>query len=151
MLRVLEINEAGSLSRYLRRMPRRKLATYPDVDMQHLPYPSASFDLVLHSDTLEHVPDPAAGLSECSRVLRPGGFCCFTIPLVVGRLTRSRLGLAPSFHGEESSRLNDLLVHTEYGSDFWASVLDAGFEECRIVTVEFPSAQAIAAQKPRRK
>jgi len=33
----------------------------------------ASFDVVLCTQVLEHVPDPAAVLAECARVLRPGG------------------------------------------------------------------------------
>ena len=50
---------------------------------------SGTYDLVVHSDTLEHVPDPVRALQECRRVLRPLGACCFTVPIVVGRLTRS--------------------------------------------------------------
>jgi ubiquinone/menaquinone biosynthesis C-methylase UbiE len=129
-------------------MPRRILAVYPEVDMQQLPYESDRFDLVIHSDTLEHVPGPVRALSECRRVLKPGGFCCFTIPIVVGRLTRTRSGLPPSYHGEESGNQSDYQVQTEYGSDFWAQLFEAGFTECRIVSSEFPSAQAIAARKP---
>ena len=148
MKRVLELNRVGTLSRYLDRLPRRTLAEYPQVDMQNLPFKEASFDLILHSETLEHVPDPTAGLRECLRVLKPGGWCCFTIPMNLGRLSRSRKDLSPSFHGRSDTDQNDMLVHTEYGCDFWEQVLKVGFDECRIVTVEFPSAQAIAARKP---
>ena len=148
MSRVLEINDAGTLSRYLRRLPRRTLAQYPEIDMQRMPYADGSFDLVLHSDTLEHVPDPLAGLRECLRVLRPGGWCCFTIPIITGRMSKLRTGLPPSHHGRSTTSQDDMLVQTEYGSDFWEQVLTAGFDECRIVTVEYPSAQAIAAHKP---
>ncbi len=42
-------------------------------------------------------------------------------------------------------------VQTEFGSDVWELVLATGFAECRIVTVEFPSAQALVARKPLRK
>jgi YHS domain-containing protein len=38
-------------------------------------------------------------LTECRRVPRPGGVLCFTVPIVVGRLSRRREGLAKSFHG----------------------------------------------------
>jgi SAM-dependent methyltransferase len=148
MKRLLEVNRIGGISAYLGKLPRRTLAEYPLIDMQSLPFENASFDLVLHSETLEHVPNPLGGLRECLRVLRPGGWCCFTIPIITGRLSRSRNGLSPSFHGQSDTNENDMLVQTEYGCDFWEQVLEAGFDECRIVSVEFPSAQAIAARKP---
>lgn len=147
-LKILEINTAGTLTDYLSRMKRRTLAVYPEVDMQKMPYRSGTFDLVVHSDTLEHIPNPVAALSECLRVLKPGGFCCFTIPIVVGRLTRSRSKLDSSYHGGENDNKADFLVQTEYGSDFWVHLFQAGFTECRIVSAEFPSAQAIAGRKP---
>ena len=49
-------------------------------DLTRLTYPDASFDLVLTSETLEHVPDLAAALAEIRRVLVPGGRHIFTIP-----------------------------------------------------------------------
>ena len=110
-LEVLEINPAGSLSPVLARLPRHWLANYPDLDMQAMPYPDESFDLVVHSDTLEHVPDPPA-LSECWRVLRPTGALCFTVPIIVGRLTRSCAGRSPSFHGNPAAESEDLRVQT---------------------------------------
>ena len=72
-LRVLEINEAGGVAPFLAKWPGHQLVRYPDVDMQHLPHADGAFDLVVHSDTLEHVPDPVAGLAECRRVLRDSG------------------------------------------------------------------------------
>jgi len=148
LLQTLEINSAGTLTKFLSKMPRRTLAVYPEVDMQRMPYASNRFDLVIHSDTLEHVPDPIKALSECFRVLKPGGFCCFTIPIVIGRMTKSRSGLSPSYHGGEKDNKSDFLVQTEYGSDYWVQLFEAGFMECQIVSVEFPAAQAIAARKP---
>jgi len=145
-LRVLEVNRAGSLTSSLRRLPRHVLVEYPAVDMQALPFEDGSFDLVVHSDTLEHVPDPVAGLAETHRVLRPGGLTCFTIPVVVRRLSRSRDGMVPSFHGNPTNP-EDNLVHTEFGADFWATVLEAGFESCRIESLEYPSGLAITARR----
>jgi len=98
-LAVLEINEAGALTRHLARLAGHRLVGYPEFDMHNLPFGDGSFDLVLHSDTLEHIPNPVHALAECRRILRPDGVLAFTVPVVVGRLSRSRQGLPGSFHG----------------------------------------------------
>jgi SAM-dependent methyltransferase len=144
-IHVLEINEAGNLTAFLSQVPHYTLAMYPAVDMQRLPYPDQSFDLIVHSDTLEHVADPMTALAECRRVLRPQGICAFTIPTIVGRLTRSRTGLPPSYHGAPGIGRDDYIVHTEYGADAWTQVIMAGFTECRIVTLEYPAGIALVA------
>lgn len=45
-----------------------------------LPWPDESFDLVLLTETLEHVDDPRRLGAEVARVLRPGGICYVTTP-----------------------------------------------------------------------
>jgi predicted SAM-dependent methyltransferase len=58
----------------------------PHVEAHNLlngfPYPDARFDVVYHSQVLEHIPkDKAAGfLRECRRVLRPGGVLRVVVP-----------------------------------------------------------------------
>ncbi|MEO8753813.1 MAG: class I SAM-dependent methyltransferase [Casimicrobiaceae bacterium] len=141
-LDILEVNEAGGLTNFLATMPNRRLATYPDVDMQALPFADRAFDLVVHSDTLEHVADPLLALAECRRVLRPGGACAFTVPLIVGRLSRNRAGLAASYHGTAAAG-DQHRVHTEFGADAWRFVIRAGFAECRIVAIDSPAAHAL--------
>lgn len=44
------------------------------------PAEDASVDLVLATETLEHIPDPAVFLAEARRVLRPGGELLLTVP-----------------------------------------------------------------------
>jgi SAM-dependent methyltransferase len=143
-LSVLEINEAGGLTSFLDVLPARRRVRHPDVDMQALPFPDQAFDLVVHSDTLEHLPDPRGGLAECRRVLRTGGACAFTVPIIVARLTRSRATLPPSYHGAAADG-DGYLVHTEFGADVWRMVLAAGFDECRIVALDSPAAHALVA------
>lgn len=45
-----------------------------------LTYPDAHFDLVVSSEVIEHVGDPALMVRELYRVLRPGGYAVLTFP-----------------------------------------------------------------------
>ena len=144
--RVLEINEAGSLHPELGRMHGHVFARYPDVDIHSLPYLDGSFDVVVHSDTLEHVKNPCHALAECRRVLSPNGTLCFTVPIIVARLSRSRDGLPKSWHGNPQQSGDDFLVQTEFGADAWTYPLRAGFSEVSMFGVEYPAAVAIAAR-----
>lgn len=145
-LKVLEINAAGTLTKHFKVMPEHRLVNYPEFDMTKLDIDSASFDLVIHSDTLEHINYPETAMKECRRVLRKNGRCIFTIPIIVGRLTRSRAGLNNSFHGCANDEASDLLVHTEFGADFWTTILSAGFKSCSVYCLEYPAGLAIEAK-----
>ena len=144
---LLEINEAGSLTKFLNRLRRYTFVSYPKVDMHHLPFADGSFDVTVHSDTLEHVPDPIHALGECRRVLRPGGFLAYTVPAVVGRMSRSREGLAPSYHGNSKDQADDMLVHTEFGADFWTYPTQAGFGSVSLISLEFPASVALLCER----
>jgi SAM-dependent methyltransferase len=49
-------------------------------DGNQLPFEDASFDTVLCTEVLEHLPDPASVLGEIARVLKPGGRLLATVP-----------------------------------------------------------------------
>jgi SAM-dependent methyltransferase len=49
-------------------------------DIAAIPAPDESFDAVLCSEVLEHVPDPTRALDEFARLLRPGGKLIITAP-----------------------------------------------------------------------
>jgi ubiquinone/menaquinone biosynthesis C-methylase UbiE len=115
--------------------------------MHALPFQDMAFDVVVHSDTLEHVPNPIHALGECRRVLKAGGSVCFTVPVIVGRLSRDRRGLPTSYHGAPSETGNDLVVQTEFGADAWTYPIQAGFSEIRLFGFEYPAALAIAAYR----
>lgn len=144
-LKVLEINEAGKLSRILKLIPNHQLAVYPLCDIMNMKYDDNTWDLVIHSDTLEHIEDPVLALSECRRILGPNGKCIFTVPIIIDRLSRSRAGLPESYHGSPSTSDKALLVHTEFGMDFWKYIFKAGFSRCHIHCLDYPAAFAIEA------
>jgi SAM-dependent methyltransferase len=77
----------------------RELRDNPNVDervrgdVQRLPFADASFDAVLASHVMEHLPQPELAMAEVARVLRPGGrFLLLTpnrfhyVPLLAGVL-----------------------------------------------------------------
>jgi SAM-dependent methyltransferase len=146
-LSLLEVNEAGTLHTLLRRFQGHVFASYPEFDLMKLPFESDQFDLVVHSDTLEHVPDPCKGLREIWRILRPNGATIFTVPIIVGRMNRYRTSLPPIYHGNSKAIQDDLLVYTEFGADIWVMVCQAGFSRCEFVTFKFPAGIALIATK----
>ena len=133
-LAVAEINRCGALHKFLSRHPQLYYSDYgstdPDIpseDLQELSYDDRQFDLVLTTDTLEHVPRLDWALSEIERILKPGGRHIFTVPTVWdGRKTRQRAVVEggrieclhpPSYHGVWSAQETDHLVFYEFGND----------------------------------
>ena len=45
-----------------------------------LPFPDASFDKVICSEVLEHIPDYEGALKEIERILKPGGVAAISVP-----------------------------------------------------------------------
>lgn len=50
-------------------------------DISAIPETTGSFDAILCTEVLEHVPDPLAAISEFARLLKPGGQLFLTAPL----------------------------------------------------------------------
>lgn len=51
-----------------------------DVDSLEIPYPEASFDLLIMGEVLEHLPDPEATLRRLVRFVKPGGEALASTP-----------------------------------------------------------------------
>lgn len=134
-MRIAEINTIGRMHPFLASLPGLTYVEYPEEDVQSLSWPDETFDLVLTSETLEHVPDPRAAFSETYRVLRPGGRHVFTVPIDVSlEATRSRSGLPAEYHGRGGgpfalvTRRADMLVYTDFGADVEDVVRGSGYE-----------------------
>jgi SAM-dependent methyltransferase len=50
-------------------------------DIVSIPVPDGSFDVVLCTEVLEHVPEPIAAVRELARIVRPGGRLLLSAPL----------------------------------------------------------------------
>ena len=143
-LRVAEINRIDGLHDVLSKLPRLAYSEFEPEgnaekvrieDLTRLTYPDASFDLVLTSESLEHVPDLPAALSEIHRVLDTGGCHVFTLPLLPGvPLTSAR---SVVIQGEVKHLLPEIRhpggdigypVFTEFGADLPEILKRAGFE-----------------------
>jgi SAM-dependent methyltransferase len=134
---VLHLNQVNGLSRHLRNAGRLvetffNAAQAPgslnqglvNQDLTRLTFPDDSFDLVIHSETVEHIHDFTRALEEARRVLKPGGYHLYTVPLIHRRRTRRRIlmeedgterQLLPlSTHGSEG----EFPVVWEFGGDF---------------------------------
>jgi SAM-dependent methyltransferase len=106
-------------------------------DLQNLGLEDESFDLVLTSDVLEHVPDPYAAHAEIRRILRPGGRHVFTIPFdptLADDRQRARLEpdgtvvhhLPAEYHGDPL-REGGALVFTDFGRGALDRIRALGF------------------------
>lgn len=53
---------------------------FEQVSDEHLPFPDASFDVVVNNHVIEHVPNQQGQVDEIARVLRPGGLMYLATP-----------------------------------------------------------------------
>lgn len=50
------------------------------MDVTNLPFKNSSFDIVICSEVLEHIPDDAKAVSELIRILKPGKILAVSVP-----------------------------------------------------------------------
>jgi 2-polyprenyl-3-methyl-5-hydroxy-6-metoxy-1,4-benzoquinol methylase/glycosyltransferase involved in cell wall biosynthesis len=138
-LKIAEINACGALHAYLKDHPNLCYSecwvphanpgeVHEGVqceDLQCLTYPDNYFDIILTSETLEHVPEPDKAWHEIYRTLKGDGYHIFTIPVIPWQrqtFQRARLVnglredlLQPAYHG--ASVEENMFVYTDFGMD----------------------------------
>ena len=130
-MKIAEINSCGKLHDVFKKLPFLSYSEYGSrdksvraEDLSKLTYKDKTFDLVLTSDTLEHVPNIEKALKEIRRVLKTGGRHVFTVPIIWSRKTNSRKDQVPSYHGAGEP---DYLVFNELGYDMINMIKKCGF------------------------
>ncbi len=113
-------------ARRARRDVRRVLA-----DARALPFPDASFDVVLSGGLLEHFRDVGGVVAEMARILRPGGlFYADIVPRKVSLYRwaeRERMG--------RSDHLYEGVYESGLPRNAWARVMrDAGMRDVRVIS-----------------
>jgi hypothetical protein len=161
---IAEINSCGSLHSVLKKFPNHWYSEFQprDSSIRHedllaLTYEDESFDLVLHSDTLEHVSNIKKAFSEINRILKTEGVTIFSVPIVRdGRKTLVRACIdagelkhlhKPSYHGGSLQSTKQYLVCYEFGEDLFEIITSQGFELSLFEHYSNPSAFTIIAKK----
>ncbi len=102
--------------------PELQGCTFLQGDAENLPLPSNSFDRYVSAGSIEYWPDPAKGIREAYRVVKPGGLALMIGPLEpanpVGRFIAELWMLFPK---EE---------------EYWQWFREAGFEDLQVCYVK---------------
>ena len=118
-------------------------------NLEELPYADRTFDVVLCTQVIEHLLEPAQGLRELRRVLRPGGRLLITTDNRGNRVSRILNGprkLLVGVLGLRGRRLRVHFPHAEFDrSAFRAMLEEAGFSVRHSETFRFHLIQGPAA------
>ena len=96
------------------------------IDITNISYSESSFDIVIASHILEHIPDDKQAMKEIFRVLKRGGWAVLQVP--VSWETSHTIEYKGINTAEERLKLYGQKDHVRiYGSDYTTRLEDAGF------------------------
>jgi len=148
-LKIYDLSCNGAIHNTLKELPSYYCSEYYDdvtpgtmnpegircEDLTKLSFTDGFFDLVISEDVLEHVDDYEKAFRELNRVLKPGGYHIFTVPLYGDRKTRKKALmedgkivqlLPPEYHGDPIR--GEILVFNEFGTDLCDILGKVGFQ-----------------------
>jgi SAM-dependent methyltransferase len=108
------------------------------MDITRIPYPEGSFDSVLCSHVIEHVPDDRRALAELYRVLRPGGWAIVMVPLRDGPTVEDPTIADPAERLRRFGQADHVRV---CGHDYVDRVVAAGFDVRTLTSLDLTDEQ----------
>jgi ubiquinone/menaquinone biosynthesis C-methylase UbiE len=114
------IDAAPNMIETAKRITDDERLTFATGVAEHLPFDDASMDLVVSSTSFDHWSDQGAGLAECARVLRPGGYLVLVDQFslwLIPTLTVRRRGKART-----RGRADSLLARAGFDCPEWHQV-----------------------------
>jgi SAM-dependent methyltransferase len=133
--RVLHVAPEPQLGSLLQRLPGvdylsidlAEGAAMARMDVTDLALVDDSFDVIICSHVLEHVPDDRRAMRELFRVLRPGGWAILQVPIVGDRTYEDWSVTMP----EDRERVFGQRDHVRiYGRDYVNRLVETGFDVC---------------------
>lgn len=121
-----------------------RIAPVPHVDAQNMQFDDAVFDAVVSADIFEHLPNLAAAIAECRRVLRPGGVLISTFPFAAAQIDTvykakieggelRHLVEPPEYHGDPVQPDKGVLVFQIPGWDILDLCRSNGFSRAEMI------------------
>jgi SAM-dependent methyltransferase len=116
-----------------------------NVDLQSMPFPDASFDLIITTEVMEHVRHVDVAHREIARCLAPGGSYLFTVPydhtfartwVLIDPVTDEPLVLPMHLHGDPLR--GQIKSYRVFGRDLVDDLRAAGLD-ARLLRLDRPS------------
>lgn len=111
-------------------------------DVQNLSFADEQFDVCTSLEVFEHVEDDQQGFKELYRVLKPGGFLIFTVPIDLNHQTIERTAivngrrqaiLPKEYHSDHLRGTGQVFCYRNYGHDIVDRLSEAGFSQATII------------------
>lgn len=114
-------------------------------DLTQLSFTDASLDFILSFDVFEHISNYKDAMTECMRVLAPGGKLLFSVPFAPGvqdTIIRAHIGpdgnvvhlMPPEYHGNPTRPSEGSLCFYHFGWDVLDTLRSAGASKASVCT-----------------
>lgn len=111
------------------------------MDITDIRYPDESFDIIICSHVLEHVPDDVKAMSEFHRVLKKNGWAILLVPIAAMDKTYEDFSIVTEAGRLKAFGQSDHV--RKYGKDYIDRLRSAGFNVTVIKKEELASEEEI--------